>query len=172
MSGPTDTRATDEEIQICTFEVGGKLFGVDIMRIREIVRGLVVTPVPKAPFGMLGVIDLRGQVLPLFDLRQRFDVDSLEIDEAKERCLIVQVDGRVIGLRVDAVRDVLPLRRSELRLGTTVFAGEAADYFVGLAPVGKELALLLNLHRLLSDEDRIAIDLIQSTTPSFSEAKS
>ena len=59
----------DEVLRLCTFVVGQELFAIDIMRIREIVRPLPVTPVPKSPFGMLGVIDLRGAVLPVFELR-------------------------------------------------------------------------------------------------------
>jgi purine-binding chemotaxis protein CheW len=149
----------DEILRLCTFDVGDELFCVDIMRIQEIVRPLALTPVPKSPFGMVGVVDLRGQVLPVFDLRLRFEMAERE-EDSRTRYLIVSVDGRQIGLVVDVVRDVIEVGRRDLRVGAGVLAGDAARYFVGLCPVGDRLALLLNLHRLLSESDRVAIDAI------------
>jgi purine-binding chemotaxis protein CheW len=150
-----------ETLRLCTFEVGGELFAIDIMRIQEIVRPLPVTPVPKSPFGMVGVVDLRGQVLPVFDLRLRFEMEERERDD-QTRYLIVTVDSRQLGLVVDVVHDVIEVMRRDLRVGSGVLAGDAARYFVGLCPVGDRLALLLNLHRLLSEADRVAIDAITS----------
>lgn len=169
----------EEILRLCTFVVGGELFAIDIMRIQEIVRPLPVTAVPRSPFGMVGVVDLRGQVLPVFELRRRFDMESTTEGDAagsegaatrgetaRTRYLIVSLDGLRLGLIVDDVLDVIQVTRGELRVGTGVLAGEAARYFVGLCPVGDRLALLLNLHRLLSEEDRVAIDaLSQSPSP-------
>lgn len=158
---PTAHVEPDEQLRLCTFAVGDKLFAIDIMRIREIVRPMPVTLVPKSPFGMIGVVDLRGAVLPVFDLRARFDLPPRdEAQEERSRYLIVSIDRRQLGLYVDEVQDVIEVTREELRVGPHVLAGEAARYFVGLCPVGKRLALLLNLHRLLSEEDRVAIDRI------------
>jgi purine-binding chemotaxis protein CheW len=156
----------DEQLRLCTFTVGDELFAIDIMRIREIVRPLPVTPVPKSPFAMVGVVDLRGAVLPVFDLRLRFEHGPRDAAVlARARYLIVSLDGRQLGLYVDEVRDVVEVRRQDLRVGPGVLAGEAARYFVGLCPVGERLALLLNLHRLLSEEDRVAIDQLSRAAP-------
>lgn len=155
----------DEILRLCTFVVGSELFAIDIMRIREIVRPLPVTPVPKSPFGMLGVIDLRGAVLPIFEMRLRFDVKArTAAEQERSRFLIVSVGRRQLGLVVDDVRDVVEVARRDLRTGQNVLAGDAARYFVGLCPLGDRLALLLNLHRLLSEEDRVAIDRITTTS--------
>lgn len=164
----------EELLRLCTFVVGRELFAIDIMRIREIVRPLPVTPVPKSPFGMLGVIDLRGAVLPVFDLRLRFDVPArTAAEEARSRYLIVNVGHRQLGLVVDDVRDVVDVTRRELRAGPNVLSGDAARYFVGLCPVGERLALLLNLHRLISEEDVVAIDrLSRSSAPATSAGAS
>lgn len=156
----TSSPNPDELLRLCTFTVGDELFAIDIMRIQEIVRPLPVTPVPKSPFGMLGVVDLRGQVLPVFELRRRFDMAAAGETPATARYLIVAVDGRRLGLAVDAVHDVIDVSRRDLRVGPGVLAGDASRYFVGLCPVEDRLALLLNLHRLLSSEDRVAIDAI------------
>ncbi len=152
----------DEVLRLCTFVVGQELFAIDIMRIREIVRPLPVTPVPKSPFGMLGVIDLRGAVLPVFELRLRFDLPARSAaEQERARYLIVNVGHRQLGVVVDDVRDVVDVSRRGLRAGPNVLAGDAARYFVGLCPVGDRLALLLNLQRLLSEEDRVAIDRLR-----------
>ena len=153
----------DEELRLATFAVGDDLLAVDIMRIREIVRPTPVTAVPKAPPGMIGVIDLRGTVLPVFDLRVRFDLPRRDAAASKAkadavRYLIVTLDARLIGLVVDEVHDVVQVRRRDLKLGDRLLQGEAAEVFIGIAPVGDRLALMLNLRRLLSRHDRLALD--------------
>ncbi|OGQ17687.1 MAG: hypothetical protein A2138_22865 [Deltaproteobacteria bacterium RBG_16_71_12] len=153
----------NEELRLATFAVGPDLYAIDIMRIREIVRPLPVTPVPKAPAGMVGVVDLRGAVLPLFDLRLRFDLGPrAEADLVHVRYLIVKLDGRTVGVVVDQVHDVVNLTRAQLRVGAGVLAGEAAQVFIGVAPVssshGERLALLLNLRRVLQGAHSIPVD--------------
>lgn len=153
----------NEELRLATFAVGADLYAMDIMRIREIVRPMPVTPVPKAPAGMVGVMDLRGQVLPLFDLRLRFDLGPrAEADLVHVRYLIVKLDGRTLGLVVDQVHDVVNLTRAQLRVGPGVMAGEAAQVFLGVAPVstaqGERLALLLNLRTVLLGAHSIPVD--------------
>jgi purine-binding chemotaxis protein CheW len=147
--------------RLATFVVGRDLFAIDIMRIREIVRPMEVTAVPRAPSGMIGVMDLRGQVLPLFDVRQRFGMPARQGDEQHlARYLIVTLDGRLLGLVVDQVHDVVSVQRRDLRVGGNVLAGEAAEVFIGVVPVGDRLALLLNLRRLLTTADRLALDAL------------
>lgn len=155
--------APDEALRLATFAVGGDLFAIDIMRIREISRPLTITPVPRAPPGMVGVIDLRGQVLPLFDLRERFELPPRSAaEEQTVRHLIVRLDGRTFGVVVDAMHDVVGVTRSQLRIGAGVLIGEAAEVFFGVCAVpaqhgGDRLALLLNLRRLINRHDRLAL---------------
>jgi len=149
----------DEAFRLATFVVGRDLFAIDIMRIREIVRPMAVTQVPRAPLGMIGVMDLRGQVLPLFDVRMRFGMPPREGEDAHlARYLIVTLDGRLLGLVVDQVHDVVSVQRRDMRVGTHVLAGEAAQVFIGVVPVGERLALLLNLRRLLTSADKLVLD--------------
>lgn len=155
--------ATANQLRLATFEVGGDLLAIDIMRIREIARPLPVTPVPRSPRGMVGVVDIRGQVLPLFDLRVRFELPPRAAhEEAAVRHLIIRLDGQVLAIVVDRMHDVVTIERSALRTGRGVLVGEAADVFVGVASVGDRLALLLNLRRVIQRHDRIAIaDILQ-----------
>ncbi len=162
----------DETFRLATFAVGRDLLAIDIMRIREIVRPLAVTPVPKAPRGMVGVVDLRGDVLPLFDLRLRFDLPPRGADEELlARQLIVTLDGRTLGIVVDQMHDVITVTRGQLRIGTGVLAGEAAEVFLGVCTAGDRLALLLNLRRVLTQYDRIALDEILRGTPTRLERR-
>jgi purine-binding chemotaxis protein CheW len=158
--------SSDEVLRLATFNVGADLLAIDIMRIREIARPLVVTPVPRAPHGMVGVIDVRGQVLPLFDLRVRFDLPPRAVaDEVLIRHLIVRLDGRTFGLVVDRMHDVISIARSKLRIGKGVLVGEAAEVFHGVCSVGDRLALLLNLRRVILRHDRLALDELLVDAP-------
>ena len=151
----------DEQMRLATFGVGDEIFAIDIMRIREIVRPLGTTPVPKAPFGMVGVFNLRGRVLPLFDLRVRFGFEpSPQTDQA--RFLIVSLEGRLIGLLVDRVHEVLTARRRDLRLAEAVLRGESARYFVAVLSRGDDLVLLLNLHRRLEGAEQVDLSGLQA----------
>lgn len=158
----TPAPGSNEQLRLATFEVGGDLLAIDIMRIREITRPLPITPVPRSPHGMVGVIDLRGQILPLFDLRVRFELPPrAAADELFVRHLVVRLDGQVLAIVVDRMLDVVTIERSALRAARGVLVGEAADVFVGVAAVEDRLALLLNLRRVILRQDRIAIaDLI------------
>jgi purine-binding chemotaxis protein CheW len=160
----------NEEFRLATFTVGDDLFAIDLMRIKEILRPLPTTPVPKAPPGMVGVVDLRGVVLPVFDLRLRFGLPARGEEEmALVRHLIISLDGRIVGVVVDQVQDVLTVKRSQLRVGDGVMAGEAAEVFLGVCPLAQEgakdrLAFLLNLRRALQGAHSIPLsDLLSGT---------
>lgn len=161
----------DEALRLATFSVGADLFAIDIMRIREISRPLPITAVPRAPHGMVGVIDLRGVVLPLFDLRARFELPPRTATEEQHiRHLIIKLDGQTFGIVVDAMHDVVGVTRSQLRIGPGVLVGEATELFFGVCSVpsgqGSEerLALLLNLRRVITRHDRLALnDLVLPT---------
>ncbi|MBM4281164.1 MAG: chemotaxis protein CheW [Deltaproteobacteria bacterium] len=148
-----------DTIRLATFGVGTDLFAVDLMRIREITRPLPVTPVPRAPHGMTGVLDLRGAVIPVFDMRTRFGLPSRAPEcEGQARQVILRLDGRCYALVVDHVDDVLTVARGQLRAGPGVLIGPAAEVFHGVCPVGERLALLLNLRRVIQQHDQLFLD--------------
>ncbi len=148
-------------IRLATFGVGTDLFAVDLMRVREITRPLPVTPVPRAPHGMVGVLDLRGAVIPAFDLRTRFGLPARPPErEPHARQVILRLDGRCYALVVDHVDDVLTVSRAQLRAGPGVLIGPAAEVFHGVCPVGERLALLLNLRRVIQQHDQLFLDEI------------
>ncbi len=168
----SDTNArAGEALRLATFSVGDDILAIDIMRIREIARPLPITPVPRSPHGMVGVINVRGQVLPLFDLRVRFELPPRRReDEHLVRHLVVRLDGASLGLVVDRMHDVVTVERKEIRAGKGVLVGEASEVFFGLAMLGDRLALLLNLRRVIQRHDRLALNEILKDGPTVAVA--
>ena len=152
--------AADAEVQLCAFRVGGEDYALDIMRVREIVRPLPITPVPRAPTFVEGVFQLRGEVIPVVDVRKRFGLPVAPVGP-RTRYLVVRVAGRRLALVVDEVCEVLRLRRADLRAAPDLVGRDAPRFFLGVcggegaAPAGRRggdpsrLRLLLNVKALL-----------------------
>lgn len=139
--------------QLCTFRIGGEDYAVDIMRVREIIHPLPITPVPRAPAFVEGVIRLRGDVIPVVDVRKRLALPATP-PTRKSRFLVVNVAGRRIALVVDEVREVLRLPRSEIRPAPSLGSGGGPRFFLGVCGAergrgGAALRLLLNVKALL-----------------------
>ena len=142
-------------VQLCTFRVGGENYAIDIMRVREIIHPLPITPVPRAPAFVDGVIRLRGDVIPVIDVRKRFGLPATPATR-KSRFLVVNVAGRRIALVVDEVREVLRLPRGEIRPAPPLGAPGGPRFFLGVCGGdrsggrgGAALRLLLNVKALL-----------------------
>lgn len=153
-----DAASTDGGLaQLCTFRVGGEDYALDIMRLREIITPLPVTPVPRAPSFVEGVIRLRGDVIPVVDVRRRLGL-PVTSPTRKSKVLIVHVAGRRLGLLVDEVTEVLRIPRAEIRPAPGLVDGGGPRFFLGVC--GGEargggrrgatrLRLLLNVKALL-----------------------
>ena len=154
-SDPARGGAADPLAQLCTFRVGGEDYALDIMRVREIIHPLPITPVPRAPAFVEGVIRLRGDVIPVLDVRKRLGL-RLAPPTRKSRFLVVNVARRRIALVVDEVREVLRLPRSEIRPAPALGAAPGPRFFLGVCggdraggKGGASLRLLLNVKALL-----------------------
>jgi len=153
------TETAAERIQLCTFRIGGEDYAVDIMRVKEIIQPLPITPVPRAPDFVEGVIRLRGDVIPVVDVRQRFGLPPAAATK-KTKFLVVQVAGRRLALVVDEVCEVLRLARGEIRPPPPLVGLEGPRFFLGVCGGGDAAAgrrgaaagrmrLLLNVKALL-----------------------
>ncbi len=150
--------AADALVQLCSFRIGGEDYAVDLMRVREIIHPLPITPVPRAPASVEGVVRLRGEVVPVLDVRKRLGVPAAP-PSRKTRFLIVNVARRRIGLVVDEVCEVLRLPRRDLRPAPPLHEEGAPRFFLGAcggegAPAGRRggaarLRLLLDVKALL-----------------------
>jgi purine-binding chemotaxis protein CheW len=151
------TMASDER-QLVVFQVGAELYGVDIAGVHEIIRLPAITRVPRAPGFVEGVINLRGKVIPVVDLRRRFGLPSAEHTRAS-RIVVVEIGDQVVGIIVDAVSEVLRVSGSTIEPPSPVVAGIDSDYLHGIAKLPERLVILLDLDRVLARDDRRALDV-------------
>jgi purine-binding chemotaxis protein CheW len=147
----------DNRVELACLEVRGQLFGIDVQQIREIVRSQAVTPLPKAPGLIEGVIDLRGTIVPVIDLARALG-NAPSAEGPRTRIAIVEVEGLVFGLRVDAAADVLAVAAADVDGPPPLVA--QAGYDAVRAVVrreGGEPALVLSLEHLLESVYRSAL---------------
>ena len=139
----------DEEIlQLVTFHVGEEEFGVNILDVREINRMMDVTRVPHAPAFVEGVINLRGQVIPVVDLRKRFGLEPLQRDR-NTRIVVVELGQKVVGFVVDSVSEVLRVPESLVEPPPPIVGTVEREYLQGVVKLEDRLLILLDLYRLL-----------------------
>lgn len=156
---PQEPEAVEQVVataNLCVFRVGADEMALDIMRIREIMRPLPVTPLPRAALGVRGIIHVRGVVMPVVDLRARFGLPAQGANP-RERIMVTLERRRLYGLWVDGVEEVARVPHGEITAGGEVFSGMAAQVFAGVCRHKARMVLLLNLSRLLSVEHPISI---------------
>lgn len=139
----------EEILQLVTFHVGDEEFGVEILEVREINRMMEITRVPHAPEFVEGVINLRGQVIPVVDLRKRFGLQAVERDKSA-RIVVVELGDRVVGFLVDSVSEVLRVPRGLVEPPPPIVGGIDAAYIEAVVKLEDRLLILLDLRKLLS----------------------
>jgi purine-binding chemotaxis protein CheW len=147
---------SEELLQLVSFNIGDEEFGVDILKVQEINRMLDVTRVPNAPEYVDGVINLRGKVIPIIDLRRRFGMERKEHDK-NTRIVVVELSGKVVGFVVDAVSEVLRIPKSVTEPPPPIVAGVDAEYITAVGKLEDRLLILLDLEKVLSSEDTKAL---------------
>ena len=147
-----------EERQLVVFQLGAELYGVDIARVHEIIRLQTITRVPRAPSFVEGVINLRGKVIPVVDLRRRFGLPLADHTRAT-RTVVVEIGDQVVGIVVDGVSEVLRVNTSIVEPPSPVVAGVDSEYLHGIAKLPERLVILLDLDRVLAREERRAIEV-------------
>ncbi|QUH31463.1 chemotaxis protein CheW [Vallitalea guaymasensis] len=141
-----------ELIQFIVAKIGHEQYGVNIQFVHNIERMLKVTRVPKAPYYIKGVINLRGDIIPVMSLRLKF---GLEPDEYTNntRIIIVKLDGNPMGLIVDEVKEVINLTEEDIEKISKDSNDEKSNYVQGVGKIGKELVTLLNIDGLINTND-------------------
>lgn len=140
-------------LQLASFKLANEEYAVDIGAVQEIVRMSSITRVPRAPSFVEGVVNLRGKIVPVIDLRLRFGLANVEATKST-RIVIVQVAGKTVGLIVDSVREVLRLDSEAVSPPPEMVAsGVDAAFFKGVGQLGERLIILLDLQRLLSQDE-------------------
>ncbi|MDX1519097.1 MAG: chemotaxis protein CheW [Gammaproteobacteria bacterium] len=146
--------AVEDYLQWVTFRLDSEVYGVNVMQVQEVLRMTDIAPVPGAPDYVLGIINLRGNVVTVLDARKRFKLNAKEPDDAS-RILITEINGQVVGLLVDSVAEVINLRSSDIEASPAVGkdAGEHSRYIQGVLSREHDILILIDLNKLLTDNE-------------------
>ncbi|MGD8912831.1 MAG: chemotaxis protein CheW [Candidatus Thiodiazotropha sp.] len=139
-------------IQFVTFILMDEVYGINVMQVQEVLRITEIAPVPGAPSYVLGIINLRGNVVTVIDTRTRFGLPTKELDDAS-RIIVIESEKQVVGILVDAVAEVVELREQEIDVAPNVGTEESSRYIQGVATQEDNLLILVDLNKLLSDEE-------------------
>lgn len=138
----------DKDLQLVGFRIGRETFGLPIALVREIVRVPEITFVPNAPEYIEGVINLRGRIIPVVDLRKRFGEKITEPNK-RNRIVVAELEGRRVGLIVNSASEVLKIAPSEIEAPHEVFQEGELNYITGVGKLKGRLVILLDLNRIL-----------------------
>ncbi len=142
----------DPVLQWVTFKLDGETYGINVMAVQEVLRYTEIAPVPGAPEYVMGIINLRGNVVTVIDTRHRFGLNSVEESE-NTRIVIIEADQHVIGIMVDAVAEVVYLNQSEIDNAPNVGNDETSKFIQGVCNKNDELLILIDLNNMLSEEE-------------------
>ena len=150
MDNAVTTMKSDGERQLVVFDLADEAYGVNIGSVREIIRMQPVTFVPDAPDFVEGVINLRGRVIPVIDLRRRFGL-TVTKETNESRVLVVDSEGEDLGVIVDAVTEVQRIREDSIEPVSNLVSTEESEYIVGITKVEDQLIILLDLDRAIGN---------------------
>ena len=142
-----------------TFKLDNETYGIDVMQIREVLRGTEISPVPGAPPFVLGIINLRGNVVAIVDTRNRFGLPAQDMDDAS-RILILESGDYVVGFLVDSVHEVVELKSSDIEPAPDTGSASSTRFISGLCNRGDGLLIMVDAQKMLSDEDRAELESI------------
>lgn len=143
---------TTDGSQFLTFQLGEELYGVDILRVQEIKGYTAVTKIPNTPSHIKGVLNLRGTIVPIVELRTKFGMDTIDYTMFTV-IVVVVVREKIMGLVVDAVSDVLNIDKKDIQAAPQFGAKVDVSFLNGIGKSGDKLIALLDMDRLLSDDD-------------------
>lgn len=151
-SSNKNTGENDEVLQWVTFKLENEIYGINVMQVQEVLRYSEIAPVPGAPIYVLGIINLRGNVVTVIDTRSRFGLESCDVTD-NTRVVVIESEKQVIGILVDSVAEVVYLKSSEIDVAPNVGNEESTQFIQGVSNRDGELLILVDLDKLLSDDE-------------------
>lgn len=139
-------------LQWVTFLLDGETYGVNVMQVQEVLRYTEIAPVPGAPGYVLGIINLRGNVVTVIDTRNRFGLPPADITD-NSRIVIIEAESHVVGILVDAVAEVVYLKASEVETAPNVGNEESAKFIQGVCNKDDQLLILVELDKMLTEDE-------------------
>ena len=152
LSADKNADSNDEVLQWVTYKLEDETYGINVMQVQEVLRYTEIAPVPGAPSYVLGIINLRGNVVTVIDTRARFGLMSAEVTD-NSRIVIIEAEKQVIGILVDSVAEVVYLRSSEIDSAPNIGTEESAKFIQGVSNREGELLILVDLNKLLNDDE-------------------
>lgn len=151
------------ELQLVVFRLGSEEYGVPITQVKEINRLTTATKVPRSPAFIEGIINLRGQIIPIVDMKKRFELPLTEYT-GDARIIVIQVNENTFGVQVDSVSEVLRINSSDIDPAPHIVCSIDAAYITGVAKVDERLLILIDLDKLLSDEEKAQLQYMNEET--------
>ncbi|MGD8957299.1 MAG: chemotaxis protein CheW [Chromatiaceae bacterium] len=155
-----ETKAGDTVTKFVTFRLMDETYGIDVMQVQEVLRVTEIAPVPGAAEFVLGIINLRGNVVTVIDTRTRFGLPTTEQDEAS-RIVIIEAEDQVIGILVDSVAEVVELHESEISPAPQTGNEENSRYIQGVVSREDDLLIVIDLNRFLSEQEWSEMAVLQ-----------
>lgn len=153
MSEEANSASEDPITQWVTFFLDSEKYGIRVMQVQEVLRVTDIAPVPGAPVYVLGIINLRGNVVTVIDSRKRFGLEEKESDDSTRIVIMEAENDQVVGILVDSVAEVVDLHASEIESAPNVGTDESSRYIQGVCNKDEELLILVDVERLLTDEE-------------------
>jgi len=150
-----------ETVQVVSFHLGSEEYGVDISQVQEIIRMVEITHVPRAPRFMEGVINLRGQLIPIIDLRTRFGMQRGEQTKST-RIVVTEIGSKRVGIVVDSVSEVINIPLEQVENAPDMIAGVGTEYIQGVGKVNERLIILLDLTMVITGEEKQQLESIDT----------
>lgn len=157
---------TSELLQLVSFKIGAEEFGIDILKVNEINRMMTLTKVPNAPSFVDGVVNLRGRVIPVINLRTKLSLPRKEYDR-NSRIIVVELEGRTIGFIVDEVSEVLRIPKNITEKPPEMVSGINAAFITAIGKLEDRLLILLDLERVLGEGEEVELKKMAESLPSF-----
>lgn len=148
----SDINENVDHRQCVTFRLDYEIYGINVMLVQEVLRVTDIAPVPGAPSYVIGIINLRGNVVTVIDTRMRFGLQSKEMDDST-RIVIIEAENQTVGIVVDGVSEVVDIYANEIETAPNVGNDETARYIEGVVSRNEELLILVDLNKLLTDDE-------------------
>lgn len=149
--------ADETLFQLVTFKLGDELYGVNIMDVKEIVKIQPIRAIPNAPYYMVGILNLRGQIIPIIDLHRRFhiggDSDKVELDELESGFIILNIAGMQMGIIIDKISRVVQINKSEVQEAPQMMGGIGSEYIVGVVQEENGYLIILDTEKLFDPKE-------------------
>ncbi|MCX7656433.1 MAG: chemotaxis protein CheW [Treponemataceae bacterium] len=144
------------QYQLVTFQLGEEVYGIDIMDVKEIVRVQDIRPIPNAPSYVEGIINLRGEIIPIINLHKRFHIKKPSIDEEEELLsgfIIIDLDGMKLGVVIDKVLRVITIEDEQIQEPPQMLSGIGAEYIQGVVSTEDRYLIILDIRRLFNPRE-------------------